>query len=695
MWRQDGTRVLTAEDARLWLDEIGFCSFLPTGGPLASLTQATAGSAEKLPDAEAQSAARQLTARLIEDHAGAAILWEENSALTGEHFDAVVSAEVLPYMYALRGDRELKRAPQGSPLVQKVWEVLQRGPRTVGELVREVGNELTEAAILRALHDLWVKLRVVPLLETYPSDTGARWELMHRHWPAEVRQGASMSQALALSALVSLYLHGAVAATVEEVEAVLGALASRSRVREVVHGLGASRQLKMLAVGRASAYALAGGAAETLHEAAEQRDSDALKAQRIEAAAQKAAMPVRRPASDDRPRSTDRPRSADRAPKPREFAPRQASGKFAPRGERPAASGGKREWKPRPATGEKREWKPREGDASSGPRKPWVKLEGFSAGAGRTADRGDFPARKPAGPRTGEKREWKPRPASGEKREWKPRAAGGDKPAWKSKAGAGASAGTRGPAKPWAKREFGASGAKPWKPRAAGDKPAWKPRADAKPGDAATGERRPWQNRPTAGAASPAGEKRGFKPRSAAGEKREWKPRAGAAAGARKPWVKRDRGAPPTGAGRSFERGGFKKTFAKAPFRKAAPDGAAGADAAAGARPAFRKPSGFAGKSGGFAGKSGGFARKPGGFAPRTGGRPTGKPGAGAAGKSFGGKSFGKKPGGAGGKTFGAGKPFGKFGAKAGGRAGGGTPAWKKKSSGPGKSSGKGEKDAS
>jgi 23S rRNA pseudouridine2605 synthase len=138
--------------------------------------------------------------------------------------------------------------------------------------------------------------------------------------------------------------------------------------------------------------------------------------------------------------------------------------------------------------------------------------------------------------------------------------------------------------------------------------------------------------------------------------------------------VKHDRGAPPKGgAGRSFERGGFKK-----PFRKSPVDGATAGDG--GARPAFRKTSSLA-KPGGFAKKTGGYAKKPGG-----------------AGKSFGGKPFGSKPRAAGGKSFTSGKPFGKFGAKAGGKAGGGTPAWKKKSAGSPKkreSSGKGEAEAS
>ena len=656
IWRQDGSRVLTAEDARLWLDEIGFCSLLPTGKPLASLAQATAGSAEKTPSNEAVEAARQLTARLIEDHAAAALLWEENSTLSGEQFDAVVSAEVLPYLYALRGDREVKRAPQGSPLMQRVWEALQDGPKTVGELVRDVGHELTEPAILRALHELWVKLRVVPLLETSPSQAGAQWDLTQRYWPDAVKQGASMSQALALSALVSLYLHGAVAATVEEIEDVLGPLASRSRVREVVQGLGASRQLKMLGVGRSSAYALAGGAAETLHDEAEKRDYEALKALRVEAstaaAKKKADMPVRRPRSDDRPH---RPREA---------------------GARPRPTGEKREWKPRPAAagaeGEKREFKPREKSAwnprasgtGAAPRKPWVKREGASTG------RGEFPPRKTVGDR----KEWKPRAAAGEKREWKPRAAADG-------------------VKPWPKRESGAGGAKPWKPRPAGEKPAWKSRESA----GGSAERRPWQNRPRGASAAPrpAAERKEWKPRADAGDQREWKPRAGAGtrgadrgdfpprksavprkewkpraggAGAGKPWQKRDgAGATsrPGGAGRSFARAPFKKTpFSKAPFRRTE-GGEAGANSAP--KPPFKKT---------FGAKSG---------KPFAAGKSFSKPG----GKSFGGgKTFSRKPGG----KF-AGKPGAKFGAKPGGKFGA-KPAWKKKTDGDkGAAPGKVKKD--
>ena len=60
LWHQDGAAILTTEDAGRWLEEIGFCSLLPSAHPLASLAQAVAGSAEKTPEKDTQDAARQL-----------------------------------------------------------------------------------------------------------------------------------------------------------------------------------------------------------------------------------------------------------------------------------------------------------------------------------------------------------------------------------------------------------------------------------------------------------------------------------------------------------------------------------------------------------------------------------------------------------------------------------------------------------
>jgi hypothetical protein len=457
---------------------------------------------------------------------------------------------VLPYLYCLRGDRDLKKAPQGSPLLQAVWQQLQEGPKTVAELVIGVGRELTEAAVLRALRELWAKLRVIPVLETATSNEGARWELLQRLFPDAVRQGAGMSQPLAVSAMVSIYLNGAVAATAEEVEDALGPLASRSRVREVLNALQATRQLTMLPVGRSSAYALAGGGASVLAEVAEKRDTDALKKARVEA---KAASAGRSPrefgerkawAKDKGIAARTRPRAV-----PRSDGEPVGDGTVSKR----PFTGERKEWKPRPAgagfaarkpfakregAGEKREWKPRDpgtGFAARGSspqsreRKPWVKREG-----------GDRPARP-----------------SGERKEWKPRAAGAGFPARKPYVKR--EGGDYPARKPWVKRE---GGDRP--PRPAGERKEWKPRAAG----AGFPARKPYVKR-EAGNYPP----RAARPERPSGERRVWKDRpapsaagsGGASTGERKPWVKREGGA----EGKSFARKPFgAKPFARKPGGK-------------------------------------------------------------------------------------------------------------------------------
>jgi hypothetical protein len=630
LWHQDGTPILTTEEVRTWLDEIGFCSLLPGTHPLASLAQATAGSEDATPDQAAQSAARQITAQLLQDRSAVPLLWDENSPLTGEQFDAVASVEVLPYLYCLRGDRDLKKAPTGSPLVQAVWQALQEGAKSVSQIVTAVGRELTEAAVLRALRELWVKLRVVPVLETHASDEGAMWDLLQRLYPAAVKQGAGMSQPLAVSAMVSVYLGGSVAATADEVEDALGPLASRSRVREVLNALQATRQLKMFPVGRSSAYALAGGSAEVLDEIAEKRDTDALKVAKAEAFAKKdtsrsprefgerkawakdkgiAARTRTRPPANAADASGDKPAGGERT-----FKPRSAEGGFAARNpaarkpfvKREGAGGERKEWKPRPASG---------GFAArGGERKPWVKR-----------DAGEAP-RKPFVKREG---------AAGERKEWKPRAAG---------AGAGAGfaarkpyvkrdAGDGPPRKPFVKREGAAGERKEWKPRAAGAGAGFaarKPFVKRDSGDYPA--RKPFVKREGAG-----------------GERKEWNPRAGAGAGfgGRKPFGKKAEGNYPPRAPRPERPAGERREWKDRPT----PGGATGE------RKPFVKREGVGDKR---------FDRKP--FGAKPGGKSFGGP------KKFGAKPFGAKPFGAkpfgskpGGKTF-AKKPFGAkpFGSKPG-----------------------------
>jgi hypothetical protein len=511
---------------------------------------------------------------LLAERAAVPLVWDENSMLTGEQFDAVASAEVLPYLYCLRGDRDLKKAPAGSPLVQAVWAELQDGAKTVTELVTGVGQEITEAAVLRALRELWVKLRVVPLLEPHASSEGAVWDLLQRVYPAGVKQGATMSQPLAVSAMVSVYLSGAVAATADEVEDALGPLASRSRVREVLNALQATRQLAMLPVGRSMAYALAGGSAEVLGEIAEKRDTDALKIAKLEA---KVAAAGRSPREFGERKAWAKDRGVAARTKPRSDRPASAES---------ASTGGDRAWKPRAegagfaarkpygkregGAGEKREWKPRAAASDGAPRKPFVKRDGPG----------------------GERKPWVKRDgasAGGERKEWKPRAASAGFPARKPFVKRDAGDGP--PRKPFVKREGGAGERKEWKPRAAGAGfPARKPFVKREGGDfpprtaKPAGERREWKQRPAPGS-------------GASGRK----PFGSGAGGERKPSTKRAPGDyPPRRAeGKSF--GGPRKF---------------------GAKPFGAKPGGFARKP--FGAKPGGFAKKP--FGARPGGPSAGGP---------------------------------------------------------------------
>jgi hypothetical protein len=58
--------------------------------------------------------------------------------------------------------------------------------------------------------------------------------------------GVAMSQITALSVLVSVYLQSVIAASGDDAETFLSPLASRAKVREVVRGLSATRQLSMI-----------------------------------------------------------------------------------------------------------------------------------------------------------------------------------------------------------------------------------------------------------------------------------------------------------------------------------------------------------------------------------------------------------------------------------------------------------------
>ncbi|MEK6398724.1 MAG: hypothetical protein V4734_11610, partial [Terriglobus sp.] len=207
---------------------------------------------------EERETVRVMLARLVEDGAAVPLNLLGNSL--GEP-DFVCSAQAFSFVYTLRGDKNFKNEPalngamRVSPLAAKVYELLKvKGAMAPHELTTELGQGIVDSAVLRALSELWSILRVVP----NPQADGepATWELTTGRYLRHIKAGANAGQPTALSALLSLYLSQTLAATSDEAEIFLSPLAARSRVREVVNGLSASRQLESLVLDGKTVYFL-------------------------------------------------------------------------------------------------------------------------------------------------------------------------------------------------------------------------------------------------------------------------------------------------------------------------------------------------------------------------------------------------------------------------------------------------------
>ena len=268
-WHQQGEALLTMENLRSWTNAAGLVLFVPRPqivAPAPSLVEAVLGEPTATPTIEQTAEARNLLARLVGEGlavplnllgAGAGTV---HAGAPGDTPDFVASSAVFSYVFTLRGDKAWKQPPatsgafKVSPLALATHEALaRRGPLTAYDLTTEVGKEVTEAAILRALAELWTHLRVLPLAQ--PDGAATLWELTSARFTKQIKAGANAGQPSALSALISLYLGQAVVASEDEIESFLAPLASRSRIRDVVHALLSARQLDTVAVeGRTMLY---------------------------------------------------------------------------------------------------------------------------------------------------------------------------------------------------------------------------------------------------------------------------------------------------------------------------------------------------------------------------------------------------------------------------------------------------------
>ena len=267
-WHQDGKPLLSLGDLRDWLTRSGLVLYTPRAqqlpAPAPSLVEATLGKSTPAPELAELDAAKSLLARLISEGAAVPLNLLGATGATGTDVpDFVVSAAVFSYIFTLRGNKAWKQSPvtsgpvKVSPLALAVYEVLSaKVMLSAADLAHQIGNQISEPAILRALTELWSQLRVIPVPQLDGSAT--LWELATSRFTKQIKAGANAGQPSALSALISLYLGQAVGATEEEVETFLSPLAPRSRVRDVTHALLGARQLETLVVGGKTLLHVAG-----------------------------------------------------------------------------------------------------------------------------------------------------------------------------------------------------------------------------------------------------------------------------------------------------------------------------------------------------------------------------------------------------------------------------------------------------
>ncbi len=267
-WRQKQNPVLTLDDAQDWLRQHPLCLYLPRQAqlpaPAPSFVEACMGSRSTTPGPAAIAQAHGLLTRLI---ASGSVVALNLLGAVGEQPDFLAHSDALPYVLSLRGDKDWKHAPQKSsghkvsPLVLELWKVLEgSGVLTAAGARETLGRELTEAAVLRALCELWQGLRISPLYAEEGQATS--WEMLRVRHREALATGGSTSQVTAISLLVSMYLQSVYAATSEEIEIFLSPVASRSRVREAVRGLSATRQIHPLSMDAQTYHFLEGGLPE-------------------------------------------------------------------------------------------------------------------------------------------------------------------------------------------------------------------------------------------------------------------------------------------------------------------------------------------------------------------------------------------------------------------------------------------------
>ncbi len=256
-WRLDGKPLHTFEEARAFIESVGFCLMYPTRPPMPVPTfiGAFAGDDDHLPtwqhafsDPRSAGATGLMVRLLRERSAYEANIFDENNAF-------LVAASAFPFFYALVGERNPKLAPKPGPrspysqLACDAFELIRRdGPISKEKLQEALRKSISLPALDKALGELFAKLRITRV-DYKANEGGSYWDVLYRWSPDAVREAINISVAQALSALVSKYLDCVVASEQSELESFFGNFVARSRVKEAINALLAARELSFVHVG--------------------------------------------------------------------------------------------------------------------------------------------------------------------------------------------------------------------------------------------------------------------------------------------------------------------------------------------------------------------------------------------------------------------------------------------------------------
>lgn len=254
----------TLDDARAFLDSVGFCLMYPTRPSVLVPTfiGAWVGEDDRLPlqqhayaDPRAQEAMDLMVRGLRAKAAFEAPLVDQNNPF-------LVSPATFPFFYALAGERNPKVAPKPGPrseyseLACDAFQAIRKhGPVSKRKLGEILGKGLSAAGLDRALGELWAKLRITRV--DYNAEDGSVWDEMMRWAPDKVWEGMNASMAQSLSALLSKYMDCVIAAEQEEVENFFSIFVPRSKVRDGIKALLAARELSFLRSGSKSLLQIA------------------------------------------------------------------------------------------------------------------------------------------------------------------------------------------------------------------------------------------------------------------------------------------------------------------------------------------------------------------------------------------------------------------------------------------------------